>query len=799
MRKNTYRRTAWLAICFVIALAFEAALTEQSIADLLLYPRGLHADAAQWILIFVLQVVTPLLCLSLGFYVAHERPWDRRAWLLLALLISYALFVIGTDTVDSVMSWPPVIRGLALFYRTFWVESWPVWMILFAIYFPDRAAADRRYPWIKWVVLTPVTAFCLLYMLVRIMRNEGVPRPHLIQLVEPALGGLMQDLFWFTLATCLFFWLVKPSSAVSQDVRRRLRVLFFGLAVSSLPILSTGLVGIRILGLKWSDFPVWILFAATLPLALFPVTLAYVTVVQRALDLRVLVRQSLQYALARRGVLAMRVLVSTCAILIVAILSGGMALGSRILLTSMGIGVVFLIGAGSERVARWIDRRFFREAYNVEQVLNCLAQDVTSIVELAPLLDTVTSRLAEALHITKMAIFLGDKNLYRAAVILGISESPAYAFTQETASVRQLRAAQRPLPVYLNEPGSWAHQIDGAESALLRDLETQLLVPVSRRSEMLGFLTLGPKISEAPYSPTDMQLLQSVATQTGFAIENSRLSSAIATETAQREVLNRELAIAREVQERLFPQQCPSIPGVELFGLCRPAREVGGDYYDFFTLPQGILGLAVGDVSGKGVPASLLMASLQASLRGQTLAGVANIDRLMAHLNSLVYAASSVNRYATFFYAQYQPDRCLLTYVNAGHNPPILLRRDSDVARLEAGGPPVGLLPEASYQGASVEIKPGDLLLLFTDGISEAMNAADEEWGEERMLCVLKSSFTAKPASIASALFQAADEFTGLAPQHDDMTVVIASFAASEVTSKEAADGTDPDLRRIEV
>jgi sigma-B regulation protein RsbU (phosphoserine phosphatase) len=523
---------------------------------------------------------------------------------------------------------------------------------------------------------------------------------------------------------------------------------------------------------------VWILFAATLPLALFPVTLAYVTVVQRALDLRVLVRQSLQYALARRGVLAMRVLVSTCVILIVAILSGGLALGPRMLLTGSGIGVVFLIGAGSERMARWIDRRFFREAYNVEQVLNRLAENVTAMVELAPLLETLTSRLAEALHITKMAVFLGDKNLYRAAAILGISEPPAYAFTQETASVRQLRAAQRPLPVYLDEPGSWAHEIDGAESALLRDLETQLLVPITRRSEMLGFLTLGPKISEAPYSPTDMQLLQSVAAQTGFAIENSRLSSAIATETAQREVLNRELAIAREVQQRLFPQQCPSIPGVELVGLCRPAREVGGDYYDFFTLPQGILALAIGDVSGKGVPASLLMASLQASLRGQTLAGAANIDCLMANVNSLVYAASSINRYATFFYAEYQPDRRLLTYVNAGHNPPILLRRDSDVARLEAGGPPVGLLPEASYEGASVEVKPGDLLLLFTDGMSEAMNVADEEWGEERLLCVLKNSSAAKPASIASALFQAADKFTGSAPQHDDMTVVIASFEA---------------------
>ena len=149
---------------------------------------------------------------------------------------------------------------------------------------------------------------------------------------------------------------------------------------------------------------------------------------------------------------------------------------------------------------------------------------------------------------------------------------------------------------------------------------------------------------------------------------------------------------------------------------------------------------------------------------------------MIANVNSLVYAASSVNRYATFFYAQYQPERRLLTYVNAGHDPPILLHRNLDLTRLEAGGPPVGLLPQASYEGASVEVKQGDLLLLFTDGISEAMNAADEEWGEERMLCVLKNSSAAKLASIASTLFYAADEFTGSAPQHDDMTLVIARF-----------------------
>ncbi|HEY3458199.1 MAG TPA: GAF domain-containing SpoIIE family protein phosphatase [Bryobacteraceae bacterium] len=777
LRKRTSRHTWWLGLWFAIALAFQAGLAAQFIHRLLLHSHGVHADAVDWIFTFVLMFVTPLLCLGLGFYTAYQRTWDRRAWLLLLLLISYALFVIGTDTVDAVMSWPPVIRSLALIYRTFWFYSWPVWMILFAVYFPERAGVDRRWPWLKWMVLTPVGALGALYMVIRVMRNEGMPQPRILQAIEPAMSWLMQDLLWFTVAVCVGLWVARISKTSGPDARRRLRILFFGLAISFVPVILADLIGIQIVGLQWSDFPRWIALLAALPLALFPVTLAYVTVVERALEVGVLIRQSLQYALARRGVLAMRIVVSTGVVLMVALLSGGLPLGLRMVLTAGGIWLVLLVGVGSESAARWIDRRFFREAYNVEQVLQQLAEQVTSIVELKPLLETVTHRLADALHITRLAIFLNDKNHYRPAAVLGFSELPAYAFMGGADTVEQLRMARKPLPVYLDEPGSWTQQIKDSESNVLRELETQLLVPIARRSEMLGFLSFGPKISEAPYSPSDLQLLQSVASQTGFAIENSRLSSAMASEIAEREVLNRELAIAREVQQRLFPQERPSIAGVDLVGVCRPAREVGGDYYDFFALAGDVLGLAVGDVSGKGVPASLLMASLQASLRGQILAGAANIDQLVANVNSLVYGTSSVNRYATFFYAQYSPLQRLLTYVNAGHNPPVLLRKHSTVVRLEAGGLPVGLLPAARYEGASIDIEAGDLLLLFSDGISEAMNEQEEEWGEENMLCTLKACSSMEPAGIVKALFEAADAFTGRAPQHDDMTLVVARFS----------------------
>jgi len=166
--------------------------------------------------------------------------------------------------------------------------------------------------------------------------------------------------------------------------------------------------------------------------------------------------------------------------------------------------------------------------------------------------------------------------------------------------------------VYLDDPNSWVYRTPGlgdGERAQLAALDAELLLPLSAKDKLLGFISLSQKRSEEPYSGTDLRLLKSVAAQTGLALENARLTTAIADEVAQRERLNREVEIAREVQERLFSQELPAIPGLDYGGRCRPARDVGGDYYDFLALPGGRLGIALGDVSGKGIAAALMMAT----------------------------------------------------------------------------------------------------------------------------------------------------------------------------------------------
>ncbi len=262
--------------------------------------------------------------------------------------------------------------------------------------------------------------------------------------------------------------------------------------------------------------------------------------------------------------------------------------------------------------------------------------------------------------------------------------------------------------------------------------------------------------------------------QTALAQEVARLTTAIGRETAQRERLNRELEIAREVQEHLFPQRLPVVPGLEYSGQCRPAREVGGDYYDFLELPDGSFGIAIGDVSGKGVGAALMMASLEASLRALA-AVVVDPAELMERVSSLVYQASAANRYATLFYGQYDPRSRCLSYVNAGHNPPVVLRScggSFQVFRLDTGGPVIGLLRH-KYERGVFSHEPGDLVVLFTDGVSESMNGRFEEWGEERMIEFAKTCYGFPALEGLRRILSAAQAFAAGASQHDDMTLVV--------------------------
>jgi sigma-B regulation protein RsbU (phosphoserine phosphatase) len=240
--------------------------------------------------------------------------------------------------------------------------------------------------------------------------------------------------------------------------------------------------------------------------------------------------------------------------------------------------------------------------------------------------------------------------------------------------------------------------------------------------------------------------------------------------------LTRDLENARVVQKASFPQENFSIPGLACEIFYKPALSIGGDYYDFLPLQAGRWGIAIGDVCGKGIGAALLMASLQASLRAQALHFHSDPSTLIADVDRLVHAASPRHLYASLFYAEYEAATRLLRYVNAGHNAPIVLRwkhSQCELFRLEASGTPLGLLEDSQFVSKSFQLEIGDVLVMYTDGITEAENPERELWGQDRLESVLRSCRDHTPAQMVRRILEEMLAFASGLSQRDDVTLIV--------------------------
>jgi sigma-B regulation protein RsbU (phosphoserine phosphatase) len=251
-------------------------------------------------------------------------------------------------------------------------------------------------------------------------------------------------------------------------------------------------------------------------------------------------------------------------------------------------------------------------------------------------------------------------------------------------------------------------------------------------------------------------------------------------EQRARQRLENEISIAREVQSQLFPRQMPVVPGIELSASCRPARGVSGDYYDFIPLGPTRLGIALADISGKGISAALLMASVQAALRSQLLldpAAQESTAEIVARVNRHLYFSTADDRFATFFFAVYDSATQELRYTNAGHPAPLLIGLDK-VQRLETGGTVVGVFDHFPYQQETTRVQPGALLVVFSDGLVEPENVYGEEFGARRLEDVALRHRHESAKSMVDALLTAAEEWAASPEQADDMTVIVARLGS---------------------
>ena len=299
-------------------------------------------------------------------------------------------------------------------------------------------------------------------------------------------------------------------------------------------------------------------------------------------------------------------------------------------------------------------------------------------------------------------------------------------------------------------------------------IHSLLSAPLRLKGKMIGLLTVFNKKIGSGFSDDDQRLLSIISAQSAQVIDNARLHEEEKTYLMMQE----QMRLARDIQMRLLPESSPQIEGYEIAGYSVAAQEVGGDYYDFIPYDEDRLAICLGDVSGKGIPAAMLMSNLQATLRGQVLAKVSPKDCL-SRSNTLLYHSTDFKKFATVFYGVVDFKNHQLIYTNGGHDDPIFFSIDKEPQRLSSGGTVLGFVEQFTYTEDTVPLKPNDFFVIYSDGITEAMNLQEEEFGEERLMAVIKKFNDQTPQKIIDEIIKSVDAHVGTAPQMDDMTLVV--------------------------
>lgn len=299
-------------------------------------------------------------------------------------------------------------------------------------------------------------------------------------------------------------------------------------------------------------------------------------------------------------------------------------------------------------------------------------------------------------------------------------------------------------------------------------IKSILSAPLKTKGRLIGVLNVFNKISEDGFTLDDQRILSIIATQSAQVVENARLYD----EEQSLKKIEEELKIANDIQTRLLPKTNPQINGFDIASKSVPAKEVGGDYYDFIQIDENNIVICLGDISGKGMPAALLMANLQATLRGQALF-TSSAGECLTRANKLLYHSTDRQNYATLFYGILDSSNDTFRFSNAGHNPPILMNSDKKVISLTKGGTVLGFMEDFQFEEDSVNLKKGDTIIIYSDGINEAFNIDDEEYGEENLLSIIKDSLSLDAEKIIENVFESVRSHVQDAPQSDDITIVV--------------------------
>lgn len=411
-----------------------------------------------------------------------------------------------------------------------------------------------------------------------------------------------------------------------------------------------------------------------------------------------------------------------------------------------------------------------RRAVDELSTLNELALAISGSVDSEEIMRTIISRSIRSIGAEQGDITLVDEDEGKGNTAKTLVRSMVSSSEQSPVHLNQnllgwMQINKKPLKINNPSEDSRFQNVEWEES-----IHSLLSAPLMVRSKLIGILTIYNKKEGQEFTDQDQRLLSIIASQSAQVVENARLHE---EEQALKE-MRHEIELAAQIQKQLLPKEQPNIKGYGLCGRNVTARSVGGDYYDFIQLGNNRWAICLGDVSGKGMPASLLMANMQAILRGQ-VTYQPSPGTLLKNANRQLYQSTGMEKFVTLFLCILDTDSHTIHYSSGGHEYPFLIHSDSSHSRLKAGGIPVGVMEDQEYEEETVGLKPGDKLVIFSDGIIDSRNSMDEEFGEARLQQMLLEEAKNPGEKLMESIFNASISHNAKPEPFDDMTMVVLS------------------------
>ena len=697
-------------------------------------------------------VLVGLSFISIGLVVYFRRS-DKIALVFYLLCLSFGLVladVVSLDVASQKQGYVAALNDLILL-------ALPALFLHFFLVFPERSPVLAGRPKIEQAIYLPGALLYVFWQYLNLMIFRFGTGP----------AGVIGALQIVTAIYFAAFILLGLASFVRSYVRssapparRKLRLVVWGTVLGISPI-----VAVRVLLSAWPSLEIPGEKFVFLPLLLVPLAFGHAIVRYGLLDLEIVVKRSVIYALLTASLAA----VYFAMVYGIGRLAGRFIGRADLLFSLVSIFCIsLLISPLRSRIGSSVEKIFFREEYNYRSVLRQVSHSLSGMVSLEGLLSYLATRVSEVLHPSIVAIFLLDEpsGQYapRCAVNGDVKRLGPFSkdggLAQLLASRGQTLNAERRFAV--DRPLDLSEE----EQRGLAELDSSLVVPFTFKSRLLGFMSIGRRASGSYYALADVELLETLCDQASAAIENVSLY----LETVEKHKMEQELEVARDIQRRLLPRAFPEIRGLSAYGMNKPSKHVGGDYYDIIPLGAGKVGIVIADVAGKGVPAALLMASVQSSLRAEA-APWRQPSEVISLLNGTIFEHTSGDTFVTIFYGIIDFAAGSLTYCSAGQTPPFILRRDLSCERLDKTSLVLGIESGPEFTDTAVRVCEGDLVFLYTDGITDELDGSQDPYGEDRLLEILKEVYDGDLEAIVERVYAAVLRHTGGSTQ-DDLTVL---------------------------